>query len=114
MPCPICGMDVEVPQLETRESTCTYCRVAGRDGRYKAAYYPLNHILIDHLKDIDPERDGPHRVKQRLTARRIQRESRKLKDELDEADAQVIDHKNQLSDTGMVGYGSHKSARQYF
>jgi hypothetical protein len=56
MPCPHCGLEVKVPVMEFSETKCDYCRMKGRDGRYRAAYFPLGETLIDHLKKIDPER----------------------------------------------------------
>jgi hypothetical protein len=58
MPCPIDGLTLKVPVLHTAEVRCDYCRMKGREGRFKAAYYPLGENLIDHLKRIDPERNG--------------------------------------------------------
>lgn len=111
MPCPICGFTVAVPIMETRESVCDYCRAQGRDGRYVAAFYPLNHVLIEHLQDIDPFNGGPERVRKRIRARQIERNARELRAQLDEADMMVIDDKYQIEQRPMVGYGPKTAQR---
>lgn len=111
MPCPICRSTVDVPVMVTAESTCHYCKVMGRDGRYKAAYYPLNHVLIEHIKDIDPDRNGVQRIKQRLRAAQIRRQEQLVKTELDNAVHNVDDNKNQLNDYPMTGYGPKTAQR---
>lgn len=56
MPCPTCHLELPVPVMETCEVRCNYCKMKGRDGRVRAAYYPLGEVLIDYLRKIDPER----------------------------------------------------------
>jgi hypothetical protein len=57
MPCPDCGFSLRVPVLRTEEVRCDYCRSRGRDGRHRAAYYPLDsEKLFEHLRMIDPQR----------------------------------------------------------
>lgn len=56
MPCPDCHLTIKVPVMRTAEAVCSYCRMKGRDGRWRAAYYPLGDLLLDHLKKIDPTR----------------------------------------------------------
>lgn len=55
MPCPGCSTTLDVPAMRTGEVRCTFCRVKGLDGRYAAAYFPLEgDALIQHLRRIDP------------------------------------------------------------
>lgn len=56
MRCPDCNSTIKVPIMRTGEAVCGYCKMKGRDGRHKAAYYPLGDLLLDHLKRIDPMR----------------------------------------------------------
>lgn len=59
VPCPTCGLDCRVPELHTGEIVCRYCEsVRNQRGRQFGGYWPLSDILIDHLKRIDPYRDG--------------------------------------------------------
>jgi hypothetical protein len=105
MPCPICGLTVPVPVLETRESVCEGCKLHGRDGRYVAAFYPFNHLLLEHLHDIDPLNGGPIRVRARMRAKQLAKNERMLKADLDVADYHVINNRTQVEGNGMVGYG---------
>lgn len=109
MPCPVCGMTVDVPELVTAESFCHYCKVMGRDGRYVAAYYPLNHILIEHIKTIDPLTDGPTRSRQRIRDAQLKKEKRDQQKALDDADAMVRFNQSQVMNTPMSGFGTHKT-----
>lgn len=106
MPCPVCGLEVKVPILETRESICFNCVLQGRDGKYKAAYYPLNHLLLQHIRDIDPYFDTIHNIRKRLEARDRERIARITREQVEKADAVVLDNKNQIEDNPMVGFGS--------
>jgi len=55
MPCPECGITLDVPVMHSAEVKCPFCRTKGKDGRYPAAYYPLEgDALIQHLRRIDP------------------------------------------------------------
>ena len=105
MPCPICGLTVPVPVMETRESECEGCRMHGRDGRYRAAFYPFNHILLEHLHDIDPLNGGPLRVRDRMRAKDLVRKERMFRKDLDDADYAVKFNKTQVEANPMVGYG---------
>src|SRR3990167_2836785 len=112
MPCPLCGLSVAVPIMETRESVCEHCRFQGRDGRYKAAFYPLNHVLIEHLRYIDPLTDGIERVKVRMRDKQIRTRERLIKSGLDDAEHGVLSNKTQVEQNPMSGYGvKHAPAR---
>ena len=55
MPCPYDGTTLKVPAMGTGEVTCTYCKLRGREGRYAAAYFPLDGDgLIQYLRRLDP------------------------------------------------------------
>lgn len=109
MPCPICGLTVPVPQLHTAESHCEYCKVMGRDGRYIAAYYPLNNVLIEHIKTLDPHTDGPVQSRKRIRAAQLKFEAEKQSKALDAADDMIKFNNNQVMNVPMTGYGSQKT-----
>lgn len=109
MPCPVCNMPVDVPQLMTAESSCPYCKVMGRDGRYVAAYYPLNHILIEHVKTLDPYTDGPIRQRQRIRENQLRKYERDQTKALDDADALVRFNNSQVMNVPMTGAGTQKT-----
>lgn len=55
MPCPKCHYTIKVPIREFGESRCEYCVLNGKDGRYPAAFFPLEgDSLIQHLSHLDP------------------------------------------------------------
>lgn len=54
MPCQQCHTTMKVPIRKTAESLCGGC---GK--KHRAAFYPLDDLLIRHLKWIDPLSDGP-------------------------------------------------------
>lgn len=109
MPCPVCGATLSVPVMETREVKCQRCLEHGLDARYIAAYYPLNHVLIDHIRDIDPENGGPIRAGKRLRARQIERDQRQRKSDMDDADFGVLENQEFLESRPWVGFGGNKS-----
>lgn len=86
MPCPICGLDIKLTPLEMQESVCTNCMLHGRDGRVRAVFYPLNHILIEHLRFIDPLRDGARRAAKAVRERQKAKEEADFKNNLDQID----------------------------
>lgn len=111
MPCPVCNMPVDVPQMMTAESKCPYCRVMGRDGRYVAAYYPLNHVLIEHVRTLDPYTDGPIRQRQRIRQQQLNKYALDQKKALDDADAMMVFNNNQVMNVPMSGAGSRKTVQ---
>lgn len=54
MPCPKCGLELQVPIMDTAQVTCDYCRLRGKEGRYAACYFPLGDALIQHIRRLDP------------------------------------------------------------
>lgn len=110
MPCPICaGLDgqhteLKVPVFETRETVCYRCQLMGRDGRFAAVHFDLDDRFIEHIRNLDPETDGPQRARQRIRANRARHQNR-LQAELDAADYAVQFNKNQVDNNPMVGYG---------
>ena len=111
MPCPVCGLTVDVPELITAESHCPFCKVMGRDARYIAAYFPLNHILIEHMRTLDPYTNGPAQSRKRIREQQLTKQDREQKAALDEADAMVRFNNNQVMNVPMSGSGSRKTVQ---
>lgn len=104
MPCPHCGLTMKVAHLEMREASCEHCKVRGRDGRYPAVFYPLNHILIEHLRFIDPLRGGPERVLARVRELERQRELAEFRSAMNEIEDATSAYFTRLFDIKSVGY----------
>lgn len=66
MDCEFCHLPLKVPLKEIKEIGCRYCLERGRDARFMVCYWPLDETLIDHLKSIDPERQGAKETRKRL------------------------------------------------
>jgi hypothetical protein len=75
MSCPLCHFPIPVPVFETAEAKCDYCISRGRDARFRAAFYPLNHRLITFLKKIDPLRAVDFEGKDRSSIDELAREA---------------------------------------
>jgi hypothetical protein len=105
MPCPTCGLTLQVPVMETREITCEHCRLKGRDARVAAAFFPLGETLIEHLRKMDPESDGVRRMMADVLAAEA---AKPLQQEraISNAIAEGIDgvQKSVLFDAPQVGY----------
>ncbi len=57
LPCPRCKKDVKIPALEFKEAKCPYCA-----HRFRAVYFPIGPLLLEHIRKIDPYRGGLERV----------------------------------------------------
>lgn len=114
MPCPRCGFETKIPVMETRQVSCQLCAYGKDDPkrqRWIASYFPLNHTLIQHIKDIDPENDGPDRAKLRAKERREKYLKNLRSEALNEAEANLIDNRLQAFNVPMVGYGPKTAQR---
>jgi hypothetical protein len=58
MRCPKCHYEMRVPVRDTHDLKCQFCALSGRPTRVVAGYWPLDDSLIEHLRKIDPLRDG--------------------------------------------------------
>lgn len=58
MRCPACHYTLQVPVRDTADVRCGFCALKGRTTRVVAGFWPLDDSLIDHLRKIDPLRDG--------------------------------------------------------
>ena len=105
MPCPGCGQTIKVPVLEFGEATCEWCQRHGKDGRYPAAYFPLDSDrLLEHIRRLDKIR-GDHRVIiQMVEEANDLRNKRFMNDKLNEVDAISEDQYKRLFNIPSVGY----------
>jgi hypothetical protein len=104
MPCPTCHLTVKVPVLKTGEAVCSHCQFKGRDGRYKAAYFPLNDILLEHLRKIDPERGGIERVTAEADQALVQRERSIERNTKNQIEAGIKEDIRRVLQIPQVGY----------
>jgi hypothetical protein len=104
MPCPDCYSTLKVPVLDTGDVRCAYCHMRGKSGLHRAAYFPLNDILIQHLRRLDPEGTHLDEVVARMDA---DNEAMMLAMEADavrEGSAAAADHYNRLVGIPQWGY----------
>lgn len=105
MPCPGCGTELRVPILKTAEVKCTYCKLSGKDGRYPAAYYPLEgDMLIERLREIDPFRGRGKVIAGMMDQRNkaiMQSRERELTNTIE---ASTKDNWNRIAGIPSVGY----------
>lgn len=114
MPCPHCGFDVKLQPLQMREAKCEYCTLHGRDGRVSAVFYPLNHVLIEHLRFIDPVTGGAKRVLaqvRRNEALKRQRDDEAAYNEIDETNKEFFPKFYGIKSWGYTGKGPASHGR---
>ncbi len=80
MACPQCHLSIKVPVREFREVACEHCTWKGREARYQVCYWPLGDSLLEHLRKIDPLRDGPKRMADEAAQHNLLREKRRDKE----------------------------------
>lgn len=73
MRCTVCNYTLRVPVRDTADIPCEFCALLGRSTRVVAGYWPLDDSLIEHLRKLDPLRDG-----QRELAEEADRHNRML------------------------------------
>ena len=56
MACPKCGNELKVPIYHFAEVKCDYCQVKGRPSSVIVGHFPLNDMLLEHLRKLDPLR----------------------------------------------------------
>jgi hypothetical protein len=105
MPCPKCGYTIRVPKFEMAETSCDYCKMLGRDGRYTACYFPLEgDSLIQHLSKLDPLKTWRDGLAQRADAHNAQLLASRERDCLNKLEAATKENFNQLVGIQSVGY----------
>jgi len=107
MPCPTegCMHEIHVPVMHTGEASCPI------HGKVKAAFFPLNHTLIAHIRDMDPLNGGPERMRNRMRVKQLEKQKRDEERPYIEGSMQVMDNKYQVEDRPMVGFGPKTAQR---
>ena len=99
MPCVKCHTTMKVPIRKTAESKCSTC---GK--RHRAAFYPLDDLLITHLKWIDPLTDGPFRVARKSKEQNRRAQKSRENAAYNDVEASAFENYNRLFDIKSVGY----------
>jgi hypothetical protein len=107
--CPECDYWIEVPNRETRQVKCLYCKLKGRNTSLIAGYYPLNHHLINHLKSIDPLRNMDDKIANKLTEQNEKIAEQQQKQLSNDAEAYTSDNLNRLMQIPTFGYSGTKA-----
>jgi hypothetical protein len=103
--CRQCHLKCSVPELRSGEIKCSYCEnVKTRRGREFGGYWPLTDALLDHLRKIDPYRDGHLKALKDQDAALDQREVTQKRDIHNIVESAALDDKYQLFDTPFSGY----------
>jgi hypothetical protein len=95
--CKSCGFRCHVPALRTGEIICTYCEgVRKQRGREFGGFWPLSDVLLDHLRKIDPNRDGHLNAALDQDATRLRHERTVRRDTLNTVEAGAKEDVHQL------------------
>jgi hypothetical protein len=105
MACPKDGLTIRLTPMQMKEHRCDYCTLKGRDGRVSVVYFPLNHILIEHLRFIDPMNGGQKRVRDLARRRRAERETQQFNDAMSYLDDVNREFFPSFYGIKQVGYG---------
>ena len=98
-PCKTCGTTVKLPVFDFAETKCRTCGALTR-----SCYWPLTDMLLEHLRKIDPLRDGPSRARDeadKATATNTHRRERDLSNTLESI---AKEHINELGGFTTIGY----------
>lgn len=105
VPCRTCNFTCPVPELRTGEIKCSRCGFQGRRATKEfGGYWPLNDLLIDYLKGIDPERDGHLRASKEQDLANARVELSRKRNIFNTVEAAAYDDKYQLFGTPFSGY----------
>lgn len=103
-PCPTCGLTLKVPHLKFAEVTCTFCHVAGRDGRTMCGYFPLDESLLQYLRRTDPLRGAVARMADECDQANQRLMTSRIRSAKNEVEAATKDDFGRLFDIQQVGY----------
>lgn len=104
MPCPRCASELAVPEFEIREISCGMCKLQGKEHRVAAGFFPLNDMLIDHLKTLDPEREASRRLRNQVESRNHTLQQRQEADVLAMTTDAANDDFIRIAGIPMTGY----------
>lgn len=102
-PCRHCGKSCRVPELRSGEIKCERCSEQKR-AREFGGYWPLGDALLDHLRKIDPYRDGHKVAAAEQDLQDTRRELTRQRNIFNTIESATLDDKYQLFDTPFSGY----------
>jgi len=108
MKCQECSSSLSVPNRETRQIRCLYCKVRGRSTQVIAGYYPLDSNLIAHLKTIDPMRNMETDQVSRMNDHNENLQKAQLKELANEAESYADDNLAKLMGIPEFKYAGNK------
>jgi len=109
MRCPECSTWVEVPDRETRQVSCLYCKLRGRSTKFTAGFYPLNSFLLNHLKEIDPLRNATDEMAKKMIEQNELRTELMQKQLAHDAESYASDNLNRLMQIPTFSYAGLKA-----
>lgn len=105
IPCRTCGLKVSVPECKTGEIRCDYCAFKQRNPKREfGGFWPLSEILIEHLKKIDPNRDGHLKAAFEQDLAHERKDLAQRRTIRNHVEAATYDDKYQIFDTPLTGY----------
>jgi hypothetical protein len=97
--CQGCGNVVRLPTFDFAETKCDVCGKLTR-----SCYWPLTDILLEHLRKIDPLRDGPSRLRDEADAATKAAAIARQKQASNAIKDLTMDQINQIGGNFSVGY----------
>lgn len=104
MPCPACHLDLDVPVREIREVVCPFCKLKGTPTRVTAGYFPLDDILIETLKRLDPMRGASKQLRSAVDRHNEQMMAAKRQHVIETSLDAANDDFNRIAGIPSVGY----------
>lgn len=101
MPCEKCNSTLRVPVGHFGEVKCDYCKAKGRNTSIIVGYFPLNDLLLEHLRKLDPIRGYRETLKYEGYDTFAQR---KMDQEIENMSPIWSDNYKRLVGIPMVGY----------
>lgn len=97
--CRKCGSTIKLPTFDFAETRCPQCRTLTR-----SCYWPLTDMLIEHLRKIDPMRDGPSRLKEEADLHTHQAAQARQKQASNAIKDITLDSFNEIAQIPTFGY----------
>jgi hypothetical protein len=94
-----CDQTVTVPVNQMKGIDCPTCK-----GRITAPYFELSAMLLEHLRYIDPDRDGVVRVFKDADDHEVRRVAALRRERHNVAEALFKEDRRQVLEIPMVGY----------
>lgn len=97
--CRQCGATIHLPVFDFAETRCPRCGALTR-----SCYWPLTDMLIEHLRKIDPLRDGPSRLKDEADTHNFQADQALQKKTSNTIKDITFDSFNEVAEIPTFGY----------